>query len=321
MNDRSSHRAASTLAVVILVAGSSLIPGCIRDEIPLNYVARVGDRYLLEEDVLDALEGISIVQDSSDARRMVIDRWITMKVLHQEALRRGLAKSPAVQRRLQEVGQSILVQSLLDRLYEEHDLSPSAGETQTYFERHKNQFRLREPFVRVRYLQTYSLDDAVTARRALEDAPATARDSVWSAWMIRVNARAARPDEDEGVRPSDAGVGQPNGSTGMQTAPMPASVLSMGYYPERRLFADKLALHQALVGLSRGETAPVIEIDSTYHVLQLANRVPEGSIPEHTWIQDELTRLIVTQRRKQLYARQVQRLRNEALVRQDLDIR
>jgi hypothetical protein len=58
-----------------------------------------------------------------------------------------------------------------------------------------------------------------------------------------------------------------------------------------------------------------------FHVVQLVERIPARTIPEPAWIEDELVRRLVIQGRKQLYARQVQRLRNEALAREDLEIR
>lgn len=279
-------RAAVFTAICLLAVG------CDDEPSEPSYVARVGDRYLLEADVQQALESLPAPQDSTEARRQIVEQWVTAEVLYQEAVRRGLAQDPEVRRRLRDSERSVLVNSLMSRLYEEYDVSPSPSEMESYFERHKEQLRLRENFVRVRYVPTRTRQEAEEARRTLQEAAPADRDSVWSETVDRVGAAAAVARE-----------------------------ITSNYYPESRLFADRPALQQVVVGLGEGQTAPVVETDSIFHVLQLAERVPPGTIPEPEWIEDELARRLMIQGRKQLYARQVQRFRNEALAREDLDLK
>jgi hypothetical protein len=66
---------------------------------------------------------------------------------------------------------------------------------------------------------------------------------------------------------------------------------------------------------------PVIETDGLAHLLQLVDRVPAGAIPELAWIEDQVRRQLTIDARKQMYERQVQRLRTEALSRDALVIR
>jgi hypothetical protein len=40
--------------------------------------------------------------------------------------------------------------------------------------------------------------------------------------------------------------------------------------------------------------------------------VPAGTLPEFEWVNDEIRERVVLQRRKQMYSRQVERLRNRA---------
>lgn len=279
-------RAAVLLFAVLLLAG------CDDRESSPDYVARVGDQYLLEEDLQRDLARLPAQQDSLEARRQIIEQWVTSAVLHQEALRRGLQQEPDVQRLLRDSERSVLVNALVARLYEEIDGAPSAGEMQSYYERHREQLRLRESFVRVRYVETESRADAEEARRLLQQAALPDRDSVANATIDR-----------------------------LATDPPFAKEISLNYHPETRLFGGRPSLREALARLQDGQTAPVVETDSAYHVIQLAERVPSGAIPEQSWIEDELARRLVIQGRKQLYARQVQRLRNEALAREELEIK
>ena len=274
------------LASVLLIS-----VGCDEEEAPPRYVARVGDQSLLEDELQEALAKLPVRQDSTDARGQIIEQWVTSAVLHQEAVRRGLQEDPEVQRMLRESERSVLVNALVARMYDEHDVTPSPAEMQSYFERHREQLRLRESFVRVRALGTQTRAAAEEARRLLQQAPLAERDSVFAEISDRLASDAA---------------------AAKQTA--------RNHHPESRLFAGDPELQEALRQLQNGQTAPVVESDSTFHVVQLAERVPSGTIPEPEWIEDELARRLVIQGRKQLYARQVQRLRNEALAREDLEI-
>lgn len=276
---------AALLALVVAV-------GCRKEAAPPGYVARVGDVYLTREELDAALAAMPPRQDSVEARQQVVEQWITNELLYEEALNRGLHDDPDVRRLLEESQRSVLVSALISKLYEENPATPSPAELQAYYEQNKEHLRLLEPFVRVRYLAARTPDAADAVRRALLAAPEAAHDSLWLALV------AEHAVDPEGSR-----------------------MLAENYVAESRLFVDQPALRQVLLRMSRPQVAPVVVADSLYHVLQLAARVPAGTIPEPAWIEEELTRRLLISGRKQLYARQVQRLRTEALAREELEIR
>lgn len=284
------HR--SALTGILALACTLLLTSCDEEERPADYVARVGNSFLLEEELQRDLANLPARQDSAEARQQIVERWVTNEVLFQEAERRGLRQEVEVQRMLEDSERSVLVNALLSRLYDESATAPSSTEMQSYYERHKEQLRLRESFVRIRYLPTTTRDEAEAARRSIQQSDASARDSVWSELM-----------DQYAVDPSFA------------------AEISSNFYPESRLFAGKPALREALAGLTEGQIAPIVEADSAFHIIQLAERAAARTVPEPAWIEDELARRLIIQSRKQLYARQVQRLRNEALAREDLEIR
>jgi hypothetical protein len=94
--------------------------------------------------------------------------------------------------------------------------------------------------------------------------------------------------------------------------PESSKALAGIYVPERNLFVDLPGVGTALRALGRGQIASVVEEDSGWHVVQLADRAEEGATPEMSWIKGELARRVELQLRKEAYARRVQRLRTEA---------
>ncbi len=296
MSNRSLYKRWLFLAVLCTGTGIPFLAGCAEETESQDYVARVEDQYLLEEDIERIMRSIPMTGDPSETRMHIIDQWLTTEVLYQEALRRGLAENVEVQRRLDQSERSVLVNSFIESFYRENSPSPSAEETQVYFEQHREQLRLREPFVRIRYLRAGTIEEAREAQLALRDAPVAERDSVWTLWAGTLET-------------------SPSASDTLFTP----FISAYDHYPESRLFGNYPLLRQALAGLGNERTAAVIESDSAYHVLQLAQRMPTGTLPEQEWIQPELERQLILQNRKQLYARLVQRLRNEALAREALD--
>ena len=272
--------------LAVLLAGVLLglvLPGCEEDEPPPSYVARVGDHYLQQEDLDRMLKGLGPVPDSTEARQQAIEQWIKNTLLLREAQRLNLAEDPEVQRMLDEQRRNTLVTALTNRIYEEMDQAPSQEEIRTYFERHKSRFALREPYVRVRHLATPEIDSARAARRDLLAARAASADSVW--------ARLGRRYADHPAR---------------------ARQLAGQFLPESRLFAQLPYVKDELAALREGEVAPLIEDNNRYHVLQLVGRAEEGASPKLEWVENEIRRRLQIRQRKQMYAREVQRLRNRA---------
>jgi parvulin-like peptidyl-prolyl isomerase len=260
-----------------------VLSGCESQTPPSSYIARVGDHYLQKDDLNRMLNGMGPVPDSTQAREQVIGQWVENTLLLREAERLNLAEDPEVKRRLQEQRQNALVTALKNRIYKDIDQAPTEQEVRTYFERHRKQLTLREPYVRVRHLSTADKDSAQAARRELFGTREAETDSVW--------ARLTREYAKHPLR-------------ARQTADQ--------YVPESRLFAQQPYLRDELSALREGEVAPVIQDNNRFHVLQLVQRADEGSVPKLEWVEGEIRRRLRIRHRKQMYAREVQRLRNRA---------
>ena len=275
-----------------LVLALVLLAGCGDGSPEEPYAARVGEAFLTEADVQAALATLPNPLDTTEARQQLIEQWVTNELLYQEALRRDLRQRETVQRRLLESERAVLIEALVASLYAEQQDAIPAADVSAYFERHKERMQLREPFVRVRYLAATARDSAEAARRALQQAISQGdADSVWMALIDRY------ADDVDGAR-----------------------ALATMYLPESRLFADRPALRQRLETLARGQVAPVLEADDRYVVLQLADRKPAGTVPELPWVEAEVRRQLAIEARKQMFERQVERLRAEAQARDGLDV-
>ena len=255
------------------------------------YVVRLGESRLTTEALQEALDAQGIgSEDSAEASQQIIQEWIRTELLYQEANRLGLGFEEEVQQLLERNDRSVLVSAFLSRLYNADMAQPAPEEVEAYFDRNLELLGLREDYLRVRYLYAPSQDSATMARQAMQQA--TISGTIEQEWASIVDNFGYDPE---------------------------ASIaLSEQYYPISRLFAAP-SLRDQLDDLEQNQIAPVIEDGGFYHVMQVVDIRPAGSMPEYEWLQEELTERVTIEHRKQLVARQVQRLRNEAINRGDLD--
>jgi hypothetical protein len=287
------------IAPLALLAALLLLGACRSEQPSADYVARVGNTVLTAEDLSDALGAMPPGMDPATAREQYIEQWLTNQLLAEEARRRGLVDDPDVQRQLQDNERNVLSAALLSELYRTDGATVNRADLETYFERNRARLRLREPFVRVRYLETASRDSAEAARGELQR-------------IMRVGGNAASRDS--------LFVLAARRFTADTTA---ALALAQSYVPQSRLTRQAYGGPWGIVAqMGAAEISPVIAAeDSTFYVIQLVERIPAGEEPELEWVADEIRRRVAIQNRQLLVAREVQRLRTEAEARGDLRVR
>ncbi|MEZ4701343.1 MAG: peptidyl-prolyl cis-trans isomerase [Rhodothermales bacterium] len=266
--------------------------GCKKEEVVPDFAVRVGSNYLSVDELNASLKTLVTGLDSVEARKQIIEQWVTRELIAQEAIRKGLQNDEEVLRLVAENERSVLVSALLSRFYLEEDNEPSESDIEAYYAQHAEQFLLKEDYLRVRYLTTATESEANRARDRLRDATAAGTaDSLWNSI-----AREFAQDFDGSTR------------------------LNLNFFPQSRLFPTAV-LREWTQRLNDGQIAPVLNEGGRYHVLQVVERRAAGTTPRMEWIEDDLKERLIIDARKQMVARQVQRLRNEALAREDLEIR
>ncbi len=265
---------------------------CQQLDPPDDFVARVGDAYLLQADIDARLAGLAIGPDTSNARQLIIDQWITDELLYQEALRLRLSARENIQYRLNESTRAVLIEALISEYQDQDTNEVPQTEMVDYYERNKEYLRLLEPFVHIRYLVNRSLDSLRLARSILLQTPDENADSVFTVLIDRFDI--SPPDQH---------------------------ALNRNYFPEAKLFNSQPEVRSLLQRTSEGTQPGIIGVDDEYHFLQVVDRVPAGSIPELPWVRDIVQQQLVIHIRKQNYARSVQALRAQAESGEDIEIR
>lgn len=256
-------------------------------------VASVGDARLTEADVADALGDIPAGLDSATAREQVVEQWVQRELLVQEARRQGLADTPEVQRQLAESERSTLEAAALESFFAANPAEPDEEALRSYYDEHREALALREPYVRLRLLRTASRKQAAQAQSALERA-------LTSPYPDSLFVLVAREYADD-----------PDG----------AAALASEYVAESRLASLDPALGERVASLPAGAQVAVVPAGRVFHVVQVVDRVPTGTVPPFSLVRDELAERLAVQMRRDMEARLLSQLRSEARARGRLDIR
>ncbi len=281
-------RILSSIPGLLLVAS---IAACEGPPAPQEFAARLGSEILSTAELGEALEGLTIEMDSADAARQVVEQWVTNQLLLAEARRRGIDRDPRVRAHAAEAERAVVVDALLGVLYEESSDGPTEAEMQDYFERNRERLALAEPYVRMRYL---AVGDQAAAREARSRLARLAPEDV-EGWETLVEEMSTEAQLSRG--------------------------LSRSLVPETRAFSEYPSLAAAVISTRVGRTTPVVQDRGSFHIVTVLERVPAGTLPERAWIEESLRQQLRIESRKLLYARLVQRLRNEALAREQLQVR
>jgi parvulin-like peptidyl-prolyl isomerase len=278
-------------APTILLVFATACVGCTGTPIQPEFVARLGSESLSRESLSQALDGLSVEMDSTAAAQRIIDQWVTNQLLFSEALQRGIDRQPLVRAGVADAQRAVVVDALMEELYANSAGTPTEVELQAYFQANRERLKLVEPYVRVRYLVTSNASAARDAQRQL----AAMDSSAHGEWEELIASISDEPDLSR--------------------------TLSRSLIPETRAFSEYPTVGQAVSATRPLRTSAVLTDRGRYHIVQVLERIPAGTVPELSWISQSLRQQLHMETRKLLYARLVERLRNEALAREQLDVR
>jgi hypothetical protein len=119
-----------------------------------DVIARVHDHVLTVEDLR---EKIPVFDDSADSiliRQQYIDSWILEKILLDEAEKFLSSKEKNFEQEIEEYQQMLTIHAYENKLVNELlDKNVSDREIAGYYEAHKNNFKLRQPIVKINYMK------------------------------------------------------------------------------------------------------------------------------------------------------------------------
>jgi len=267
--------------VLVLVSA-----GCADTTIRETTVARVGDAVLTQSQLDELWTDRMVRSDSATVAQAIVDQWVVNELLYQEALRRELHTDSLLQQQIEDNRRSLLIARLLEELYAEDAMAPDPAAVETWYQQHRASLVLRQPYVRIWYLPV----DSASWTSAIVDELARAETD--SAFSRLIDTYSVQKEQSR--------------------------YFASGLLPLSLVFSQYASMRERVGQLTEGDILPPLSDDGLVHVMKLVERVPAGTIPDLDMIRSEIEQRILIESRKQLFARQVQRLRTAAEARDDL---
>lgn len=124
---------------LLLIGAAIFLIGCAKNDVPENYLARVGDKYITTDD----LKFLSIINPdgkvSQGQLQGFLNNWVNSEVLAQQALKEDLDKDPYLKNRLASFKRKLLADTYIRyNVYKNLAIPDSA--IQNYYDQHKQVF-------------------------------------------------------------------------------------------------------------------------------------------------------------------------------------
>lgn len=114
--------------------------GCSEQPEKKNYLARVNDSYLYEED----LNNLDSLLKNSFSRNELIKRWVDKELLYQQAEKVGITDEEEFSRIINNSRRELASSVLINNYLAENLMKPNNTELKEFYDGHKNEFKAGE---------------------------------------------------------------------------------------------------------------------------------------------------------------------------------
>ena len=247
--------------------------GCSREGDRRPYVARVDESILTEEELAASRDSLADIPD-----RDIINTWVTNELLYRESVRRGHAKSDALQRQLDALKKRFVVNALLEEeLYAADSATVTDGAIAAMYDSTKDAFRLKEDLVQMSYALFAERDAANGFRGKL------LRSVPWADAVASVQGDS------------------------LQRHSL-LLVATRQYFTHGDLYPEEL--WKLARTLAKEDVSFVLRTDAGYYVLVVHKVQRTGDIPDLAYVRNEIQGRILIAQRRNMYERLLTNLRS-----------
>jgi peptidyl-prolyl cis-trans isomerase C len=248
------------------------VQACTKEAPPKQFVARVDQALLTEEELAGAHDSLAYV---AQRRSEYIDDWVNAELLFQEAKRRGIDNNNGIRKQIEATAKKLIVGALLEQeLYGEENVSED--EIVTLYNSGGDAFRLHEDVVNVSYALFGDRDAANAFRGKL------VRGTAW-------NVAVQEAEKDSLLK-----------SHLMQVA-------IRQFFTQSNLYP--IELWKLARNLGKDEVSFAVKTDAGYYILVSHSVRKQGEVPEIEYARNEVRDRLIIERRRLRYERLLAGLR------------
>ncbi len=252
------------------------VGGCQNNEQPPDYIARVGNSFLTQSDII---ENVGLVSDTSNLQvRIFVNKWIENEMLFQEASKEGLAGSKEIERHVAEVRKQLAIQSLIENKIYNDSTAFNEEKLRNYYSKHSNEFVLREDVVRLNIASFTDRQYATEFRNLI------LKNKQWN-------------DALETFQTNDTK------ATSIHSEISGALFTQLTVYPAE--------LWKVIQNLSTKDISFPVKSGDLFYIVQIIEKYPQGSKAELALVRNEIVQRLITEERRFKYDSLISSLRKK----------
>jgi hypothetical protein len=140
-----------------------LFAGCVRQQENTEYIARVNDSYLTEEDLTTVSERYS---GQNSFKEEMIRNWVNRELLYQQAVREGIPEDENYKKLISRSEKELAAALMLEKIYSERMPSYKADDLKSFYDQNGDIFKLHQPAYIVNIAEFSDENMAVSFRSA-----------------------------------------------------------------------------------------------------------------------------------------------------------
>ncbi len=245
--------------IIIPLLSAVLITGCGKEKQRTDYVAKVNNAYLSREELSTMVDTAGNKYYKSE----IIRNWVNQEVLYQEAEKEGILKDTEYQKLLNQSERELASALLLQKHYEDEDVSYELKDIEAYYNEHRDDFRLFYEGYLLNIISFNNEDNAVQFRSTVLESDWNRALNVYMGDSTIVSSRPSALLYDFQINP------QP--------------------------------LYRIVQDLNLGEVSIVIkDSNHIYQVAQLENKYNKGTIPPLDIIKSRVVKQFLADKKEKL---------------------
>lgn len=230
-------------------------------------IARVGEEYLTLEQAEEAIPSFIYKEDSVSALAQYRRQWIQRRLVLREADKMNIRQQKEIQEKLQRAQHEILREALRTHIItNEVDTTVTDQEVKAYYEANKEHFELGELYIQYRHLRTQNIEDARTAKQALQ-----------------------------------AGASWEEVADNYAMEPLAAISNAQKYHPISEVLNDNDIMRRYLQTIDLNEISPIQRVNSVYHFVQLTGKREQSDSADIEWMMEKVKNWIILDKRQRKF--------------------
>lgn len=252
------------------------VGGCQNNDQPPDYIARVGNSFLTQSDII---ENVGTESDTSNLQvRIFVNKWIENEMLFQEASKEGLAGSKEIERHVAEVRRQLAINALIENKIYDDTAEINEAKLRDYYSKHSNEFVLREDVVRLNIASFTERQYASEFRNLI------LKNKQWNEAVETFLGNDAK---------ASAIHSEISGSLFTQLTVYPAE------------------LWKVIQNLPTTDISFPVKSNDLFYVVQIIEKYPQGSKAELALVRNEIVQRLITQERRFKYDSLISSLRKK----------